>query len=417
MKYRYLKESLWDDAKIDEDEIEGSILFENIANILNERKGVTKNSAATVDYILELLNDCIYESMPLRNFKGDYQQFSYPLKERIPDIKYRDFRKSEHRLVNNEKNYIEYQYVFEFPESATMTEWMDSDSELEIHCRYYLTAEDLFEDKYFGNIFSTHDMKNNKSVGRIVIAVSYTSPILIRQYYKNNKISKRIEYYYSVKRGFTKLRELAPYIQHEINHIHKTSIRWTDVDEEMNNQIMYQMNNPSSSNLVKTIGEFLYRYCIPTEREAYTEQFYKEYVNIFKKYNSFSSNRINRQQLVSDMKNETKQKRIEYASKTETIQIYTALSGWLNKNEIYLYEKRYASEIFYSYEEPARHFLKINEDITDSVNFCKEMIQKIKDKMLSFYDRCIKSTYASDDYPSREAPLREWIEEYRKIQY
>lgn len=381
-------------------------LNEELKNILNEKKGVTGNTAATTDCIVELISDCLAESDPYINKNNT----SYPDTSRPSFIKYRNYRTYEERKVNEEKNCIDFIYVFNLPETAIVSQWMDNKTEVIIDCRYYLSAEDLFSDPdHGGAIFSSYKIENGKSVGKLYVIICFTSIVSMKQYCKQNNI-QNISYFFCAKEGLHAVSALKPYIQHELNHMHKLSRGWTKKDEEMNTDIMQAMQDPTEA-YIKVLAEFIYRYCISTEMQAYTEQFYKEYVDLFK--DKFAV----RKEMLQTMTSADLDERRKYAYQTRTLKIYKILQGWLEANEKYLYIPEYADKIYNIFKEPACHFLPIKSTITDPVIFCKTLIYHIKKEMQQFYNRCIKTTFipttAADSRPS----LREQIEEYRACHF
>ena len=381
-------------------------LNEGLKNILNEKKGVTGNTAATVDCIIELISDCIAESDPYINKNNT----DYPVTTRPSFIKYRNYRTYEERRVDNERNSIDFIYVFNLPETAIISEWMDDRTEIVIDCRYYLSAEDLLSDpNHGGAIFSSYKIENGKSVGKLYIIICFTSIVSMKQYCNQHNI-QNISYLFCAKEGIRTVSELKPYIQHELNHMHKLTGGWTKKDGEMNALIMQAMQN-SPEAYIKVIGEFIYRYCIPTELQAYTEQFYKEYVGQFK--DRFPV----RKEMLQSMASANLSDRKKYAYQTKTMKTYKLLYDWLETNERYLYMPEYANTIYNTFKEPACHFLPIKDSITDPVIFCKTLVYHIKKKMQQFYDRCMKTTFIPEDTVNDKMSLREQIEEYRNCHF
>ena len=181
-------------------------LNEGLKNILNEKKGVTGNTAATTDCIVELISDCIAESEPYINKNNT----DYPGTNRPSYIKYRNYRTYEERRVDEERNCIDFIYLFNLPETAIISDWMDDRTEIVIDCRYYLSAEDLFSDpNHGGAIFSSYKIENKKSVGKLYVIICFTSIVSMKQYCnQHNIVINFIEICYFYRIYFIVLRTI-----------------------------------------------------------------------------------------------------------------------------------------------------------------------------------------------------------------
>lgn len=384
------------------------ILFEKIEKELNEKKGITGNSTATVNWIIDLLKSCVATSTPkIRQNTKDID----PIKQtnRLGH-RFSELALNTNFSYNKENHYMQYAYQFAVPVSAVIDEWMSEESKLVIVCRVYDSKKDLLDDpKHKGSIsskhhieFSSNEEESGKSVAQIYIIICF---------------APRTKYYMGGY-SFEYIENFIPQIQHEINHIHKTTIRWTETDTKLYQYIIDVINDDSNtiSPLTKTFAQLLYRYAVDTEREAFTEQFYKEYMQEFNKIVPWM---FDRQEKMSYLKSISYQNKTDLIDKTSVIKDLNTLREWLNKNESKLIFPHVAKEICNYLKGPIIYFLELQDSFNKSeIEIVKDSIPVIRKMMNLFYKRCERTTHVSERYYDRgEYPLCEQIEYLKGMIY
>lgn len=146
------------------------------------------------------------------------------------------------------------------------------DSALCIRCRTF-DSEDIFAETVnfdgFGKIYSTTDeTKSGDIIGKIFIEI-IQYPIYQNGYFM---------YYQKFTGGteFVKVTELIHQIQHEFNHMHKEHVTKYQKDyERAYADLMILVQNERG--VVQRFADYVYRYCVWDELNAFTEQAFREY--------------------------------------------------------------------------------------------------------------------------------------------
>ena len=169
--------------------------------------------------------------------------------------------------------------------------------------------------------------------------------------------------------------KIVPVIQHELNHLNKrreTYMHTVEYKEQYKKLMeLIQEKNPA----VVAIANIIYRYCIKTEAEAYTEQFYKEWIRIFKDNNPLLLYKLDRER----GHNLPTEKYTEYAKQTSTYKTFAMIHNWLTENKDTLISS-YADILYDKFCNIAEYFLKIRPGKygADNVTWCKEFIYRIE---------------------------------------
>ena len=365
----------------------------NILHILNEKKGVTSNSTKTVDYIRFLVLECIKASNP---------HASRPINL---SLNYQPFVEAVNARYDEKKDCIVFDYEFSFPKTATMS-WMSSVSKLYITCKRYSSEKTMLKDSaYRGSIqsYALPDKTNNKTIIQLKIDVCF-APYPSKNFYVGGYVFTDNDY-----------TELTAAIQHEINHLNKrdTFIETEDYKKNYTKLLNILTTNRNTDKNIRysiiCIAELIYRYCVKTEREAFTEQFYKEWSAVFSSKGGFGldilKKKYNTQVAMSDAERE------QLAKQTKVYTEYTLLKKFLDDNYSNLINSDFVEEIHNKFKEIAQYFLKINFKRygSDYTSWCTDLLDKIKDNMDIFHDRCIRATHLVDP---EEVTIIEKIEEH-----
>ena len=254
---------------------------------------------------------------------------------------------------------------------------MSDDSILDIYCRIYESEDDMKNCAETSEVFSVcKPADNNKVVAymNFTMDIVYGSDIFICGGYKFSVIDAD---------------KTVPVIQHELNHLNKrreTYMHTVEYKEQYKKLMeLMQEKNPA----VVAIANIIYRYCIKTEAEAYTEQFYKEWIRIFKDNNPLLFYKLDRER----GHNLPTEKYTEYAKQTSIYKTFAMIHNWLTENKGTLISS-YADILSDKFCNIAEYFLKIRPGKygADNVAWCKEFIYRIEQHMNNFLKRCARTT-------------------------
>lgn len=400
-------------------------LNEDLQTVLNEKLGITGNTSATVDYIIRIFEDCLASADPYKKDINDILYTTFPQTKYLKLCSYKDIVD-----LPNKKGFV-FKFIFNLPASSTMLDWLSADSIVIINIYWYVNPDKWIEDKKpKGDMFSTYRvLSSGKTEGVLNIDAVLINPTAVQLWNKKllaqqkntrdkNSVFKPFDALYISGYSINELNDLKPLIQHELNHIHKT--KNVHISKDLNDKLMKLINidknkynafTEETLTNIKMVANCIYRYGINTEREAFTEQFYKEWMQLFSDNVNMTLYRVKR----STYKQKHAQLLNSFFDKTKTIQDFNTL-----KTSLYTQEKNILkdAEIFHSlFKEIACKFLKIPNKSYKPEMFVKIMIDKIKKCMKIFYDRCERATHVCENYPNMEAPLNEWIEEIRTYIY
>ena len=369
-------------------------LNEEVQHILNEKKGVSSNTTKTVDYIKFLIKDCVSVSQYRENIDD------------FPNLHFKSFVSSVNPVRDNKNKCNIYKYRFLFPRTA-MTSWMSEDSGLDIVCKIYDTNTDLIKDpERIGDAYSLSKKNNVDNKQNIYMYFEICTAYNSNDYFIGD---------YKVRLFEPNNNDLVSVIQHEMNHVNKRDDTYL-LSSEYSKSYNTIINNISNgkTNIIKIIGELLYRYCIPTESEAFTEQFYKQWIAEYKQKYTFTFTRLaketNRGRVPTDKERE------ELAEKTKVYQEYLKLQSWLilHKNEIFKYEN--SKDLYDNYKDSAVYFLKLKyfNHKDNYTEWCEEFIKRIEACLDKFQKRCLRATHIVE---SEKPLIGELIEEYHERIY
>lgn len=365
----------------------------NILYILNERKGVTSNSTKTVDYIRFLVLECIKASNP------------YASRPMNLSLNYQPFVEAGNARYDKKKDCIVFDYEFSFPRTATMG-WMSSESKLYITCKRYSSENAMLKDpSYHGSIqsYALHDKTEHKTIIQLKIDICF-APYPSKNFYVGGYVFTDNDY-----------TELNAAIQHEINHLNKrdTFVETEDYKKNYTELLSiltsYQNTDKNIRYSIICIAEMIYRYCVKTEREAFTEQFYKEWSAVFSSKGGFGldilKKKYNAPVAMSDKERE------QLAEQTKIYKEYMLLKNFMDNNYLNLLNSNFVKEIYDVFKEIVQYFLKIKFKRygTDYASWCTDLFDKIKDNMEIFHDRCMRATHLTDP---DEVTVIEKIEEH-----
>ena len=360
-------------------------LNEEVQHILNEKKGVSSNTTKTVDYLKFLIEDCMNAAMNSKTIAG------------IPSLKSQRLIRSFDAQRDLDANCEIFSYRYLFPKTA-LTDWLSDYSFVDIICKKYNSEKSLLADpEHNGDVFSNCEPnfgKDNKTVVYMKFELSF---------------AVRYNYFFigGYKIPFDQKEGLIPLIQHEMNHVNKRNKSYLQTpDYKKYYNMNYKFITKEENKNVQNIANLIYRYCIPTEREAYTEQFYKEWINLFKAKYSLAIDYENRKRGVGV----TDSEREEIGKYTKTYREYEILRSWLilYRNELLTQDN--SKMLYEKFKDIALYFLKLKyvKFKDNYTEWCRQFLDCIEKNMEQFEKRCIKTTHIID---SKRQTVTEKIEE------
>ena len=351
--------------------------------ILNEKLGVSSNTSRTVDYIKRILTDCM---IYISRFTVTDRPFNKVLPHSVQLHKSLELMNSFTTTADNDSIVCHWQ--FQFPKTSAAV-WMSDDSILDIYCRIYESEEAMKNSMHRSKIFSvSKPAENNKVFAcmNFTMHTAYNTDVFICGGYKFSIIDAD---------------KTIPVIQHELNHLNKrreTYIHTAEYKEQYDNLMGLLQATNTTNPAVAAIAIIIYRYCVKTEAEAYTEQFYKEWIRIFKDNNPLFFYKLDKER----GRNLPTEKYTEYAKQTSTYKTFAMIYDWLIENKDTLISS-YADILYDKFCNIAEYFLKIRPGkySTDKTTWCKEFIRKIEQCMDNFLKRCARTTciVESENWP------------------
>lgn len=238
------------------DKIVSSRQAEEFYQRIDESYGVTLGLSRLIRYVVYMTEKCIQLSSKksLQNLSG--------LSDAILDHKRKDT-----------DDFIEDCFWVSLGKADARVINLDlEDSALCVKCRTF-ESEGAFVETVnfdgFGKIYSTTDETNSGDIiGKIFIEV-VQYPVFQNGYFM---------YYQKFTGGteFVQVTELIPQIQHEFNHMHKEHVTKYHKDyEKAYSDLMILVQNEQG--IVQRFADYIYRYCVWDEVNAFTEQAFKEY--------------------------------------------------------------------------------------------------------------------------------------------
>ena len=275
---------------------------------INEKMGISVGTEETIDFIKDIVKECL---LAIERLKGtNIFEPEFVLRDKLSDIL---IAKNQ---INTDK-FIQYGFLVGLPCIKNTIKWLSEDTILNIICKKFKNVNDLQENlkrsglpsavssylidditlinycksnkygflydyikrqksiKYSQNVDSSLYKGSKLPIGLINLNFSFVAPR--RNIYFGNILIQ----------DFSHFNILDSYLQHELNHIHKSE-QVTDDNYLEAYEKFIDLLIENNNEIVKDFVKNAY-YAIPNEVNAFVEQCFKEYQNLIDKNTNFNA--------------------------------------------------------------------------------------------------------------------------------
>lgn len=320
---------------------------------INEKMGISVGTEETIDFIKDIVKECL---LAIERLKGtNIFEPEFVLRDKLSDIL---IAKNQ---INTDK-FIQYGFLVGLPCIKNTIKWLSEDTILNITCKKFKNVNDLQENlKRSGlpsaassylidDITLINYCKSNK-YGFLYDYIKRQKSIKYSQnvdssLYKGSKLpiglinlnfsfvaSRRNIYFGNILiQDFSHFNILDSYLQHELNHIHKSE-QVTDDNYLEAYEKFIDLLIENNNEIVKDFVKNAY-YAIPNEVNAFVEQCFKEYQNLIDKNTNFNAVEKTDNGFISD------DIRLDMIKATKTYKrLLNSKNYFLKNQEIFLSDK------------------------------------------------------------------------------